>query len=87
MTIALWLFPPNDFAPWCELVGEPEVNAYAEYLDLLAAVQADVERQGHDVRRVEMTVEEMIEELAAAGMANTPENRAAMVSLRLLTGD
>lgn len=80
MTIALWLFPPNDFAAWCELVGEPEVRTYAEYLDLLAAVQADMERLGHDVRRVRMTVAEMIEELAAAGMDNTPGNRAAIVA-------
>lgn len=82
MTITLWEFPAADFDAWCELVGAPEVASHADYMALLAAVQADQERQGREVRRVRMTVAEMRAALAERGLPNTPDNRAAITALR-----
>lgn len=82
MNIALWEFPATDFDAWCQLVGTPEVASHADYMALLAAVQADLERQGREVHRVQMTVAEMRAELAARGLPNTPDNRAAITALR-----
>lgn len=79
--IALWLFPESDFDAWYELVGAPEVADYGGYLDMLAAVQADQERQGRIVARVEMTVAEMIDALRKRGWENTPDRRAAVIVL------
>lgn len=81
-TINLWIFPEADFAAWCELVGTPQVGNHAGYMTLLAAVQADVERQGRTVRRVQMTVAEMREALAANNWPNTPDYRAAVIAAR-----
>jgi hypothetical protein len=75
MTLALWLFPESS------LVGTPEVDDYAGYLTLLAAVQADQERMGNEAVRVPLTVAEMRSELATRGWENTPDNRAAVVGL------
>ncbi len=74
--IALWLFPESDFEAWRALVANPVCGTYAEYLTLLAAIQADLERQGHDVRSVKMTVAAMRAGLAAHGLDNTPDNFA-----------
>lgn len=82
MTINLWIFPEADFADWCELVETPQVGNYAEYLTLIAALQADQEHQGHVVRRVQMTVTEMREALAANNWPNTPDYRAAVIAAR-----
>ena len=82
MTITLWEFTATDFDAWCELVGSPEVASHAEYMALLAAVQADLERQGHEVVRVKMTVAEMRARLADRGLENTPDNRAAITALK-----
>lgn len=80
--IAIWMFPAADFAAWRELVGSAEVTTHAEYVDLIAAVQADQERQGRRVVRKLFTVAEMKQELASRGWANTPDNRAAVTALR-----
>lgn len=77
--IHLWAFPESDFAEWCELVATPQVRSYQEYLTLIAAVQADQERQGIEVRRVEMTVAEMRRRLAEAELPNTPDSRATVI--------
>jgi hypothetical protein len=77
--IALWEFPADDFAAWRDLVGSPQVASHAEYMAMLAAVQADQERQGRAVRRVRMTVAAMRVALAEAGLENTPNHRAAII--------
>jgi hypothetical protein len=82
MTITLWEFPDADFADWLALVGKAEVASHADYMALLAAVQADLERQGREVVRVKMTVAEMRAGLAERGLENTPDNRAAITALR-----
>ncbi|MCI0541142.1 MAG: hypothetical protein L0Z50_38560 [Verrucomicrobiales bacterium] len=80
--VNLWIFPPADFADWCKLVGTPQVGNHAGYMTLLAAVQADLERQGLTVRRVKMTVAEMRAALAEHGWPNTPDYRAAVIAAR-----
>jgi hypothetical protein len=80
--VNLWVFPENDFAAWCELVGASLVGSHAGYMTLLAAVQADVERQGLVVRRVMLTVAEMRESLAAHNWPNTPDYRAAVIAAK-----
>jgi hypothetical protein len=86
LAITLWEFPSADFADWCQLVGEPAVGSYAEYLALLDRVQADCEDQGRTVRRVKMTVRQMRDALAEEHMDNTPDNRAAIVGLHEIRG-
>ena len=78
--LALWQFPESDFAEWCELVGTPNVTDFAGYLTLLAAVQADQERQGRDVVRVKLTVAAMLAMLAEHDLENTADNRAAITA-------
>lgn len=75
-----WIFPESDFAEWCELVAAPQVGSYAEYMTLIAAVQADQERAGVEVRRVYFTVAEMRRRLAEAGLQNTPDSRATIIA-------
>ena len=79
--ICLWEFPAADFPDWLALVGESECQTHADYQTLLAAIQADLERQGHSVIRVRMTVAEMHAGLAAKSWPNTPDNRAAVIAL------
>lgn len=79
--IVLWEFPEPDFQEWQELVGETPLSSYADYLALLASVQADQERMGRQVVRVHFSVQRMRDELAPRGWPNTPEYRAAVVGL------
>lgn len=83
MRLALWHFSEDDFAAWCELVGTPQVADFAAYLTLLAAVQADQERQGREVVRVKLTVAAMQAALAAHDLENTADNRAAIIAWTL----
>lgn len=82
MNVALWEFPAADFDAWRALVCSPEVASYADYMSLLAAVQADLERSGKTVRRVKMTVAQMQAGLLERGLENTPDNRAAVTAMR-----
>ena len=82
MITNLWIFPESDFAAWCELVGTPQAGNYTGYMTLVAAVQADQEHQGRTVRRVQMTVAEMREALAANNWPNEPNYRAAVIAAR-----
>lgn len=82
MRICLWEFPAADFADWLVLVGKPECRSHGDYLTLLAAVQADQERQGQEVVRMKMTVAAMREALESAGRENTAANRATVIAMR-----
>lgn len=82
MTIRLWQFPESDFPAWRELVGESECETFADYMSLLAAVQADQERQGRTVARVKMTVSEMRQRLNELILTNTPDNRALVLAMQ-----
>lgn len=79
--LTLWLFPESDFTAWAKLVGETKLTNYAAYLELLAETEATYGDRGIEVLRVSMTVEQMVDELAARGWQNTPANRAAVVGL------
>ena len=78
--LVLWQFPEADFPSWRELVGTPEVADFAGYMTLLAAVQADQERQGREVVRVKLTVAAMRAALAEHDLENTADNRAAIIA-------
>jgi hypothetical protein len=80
--ICRWIFPPADFPAWRELVSDTDLASHADYLALVAAVQADQERAGRTVQRIKMTVAEMAAALAESGWPNTPEYRAAVFALR-----
>lgn len=74
--VNLWLFPRGDYPAWEELLIDggtpPEVADYDGYLELVTAIQADLERQGLTVRRVR---------LAELDLPNTPDGRAAVIGL------
>jgi hypothetical protein len=80
LTIKLWVFPAADFAAWCELVGSTELADHPAYMAMIAAIQADQERQGFTVDRVGMRVASMQSALAARNLPNTPDNRALIVA-------
>ncbi len=80
MRIALWEFPAADFPDWLALVGESDCRSYADYLAMLAAVQADQEGKGIEVVRVKMTVAQMRAGLAERGLNNTAANRATITA-------
>ena len=77
--IALWEPPPEDHAAWQGLTGE--AMTHEEYLTLLAAVQADQERQGRTVRRARFSVARMRQELSDRDWPNDPPHRAAVTGL------
>lgn len=79
MRIALWEFPADDHAAWQELTGD--TMSLHHYREVLAAVQADQERQGREVVRVQMTVAEMQTALIERGLENTTANRAVIIGL------
>lgn len=79
--IKLWVFPASDFAAWCNLVGNTnEVADHAGYMAMLAAIQADQERQGRKVERVGMLVADMIARLCDQNLDNTPDNRSLVIA-------
>lgn len=80
ITMNIWVFPECDFDAWRNLAGTTEVDDYAGFLTLLAACQADLERQGHSVRRVKMTVAEMRDRLAERNWPNTTIHRAMVIA-------
>lgn len=80
-TICLWDVPEADFAEWRSFVGEPRLQTYREYRMMLAAVQADCERSGLEVRRVSLRVESVRAGLACRGLPNTPECRAEVLAM------
>lgn len=80
LTIKLWVFPAADFAAWLRMVGSAQVESHADYMAMIAAVQADQERQGFRVERVGMRVASMASALAARNLPNTPDNRALIVA-------
>lgn len=87
LQVVFWEFPAEEYAAWAALVGTPSVKTHGEYLTLVAALQFDQERQGIAVRRVRLTVAEMIAALAERGLPNTPDARAEILARRGAHGD
>ncbi len=77
--LAIWQFPEEDFAAWKKLTGDRAAN-YRAYMDVLAAVQADQERQGRTVVRKRFSVAEMRRRLTETGLENTTDNRALITA-------
>jgi hypothetical protein len=78
--LTLWEFPPEDFPRWRREFSDA-VDSYEEYQMWLSGKERLAERMGAHAVRVQLTIEEMLAELAAGGASNTPENRAAIIGL------
>jgi hypothetical protein len=78
--LTLWEFPPEDFPRWRREFSDA-VDSYEEYQMWLSGKERLAERMGAHAVRVQLTIEEMLAELAAVGAPNTPENRAAIIGL------
>lgn len=81
MIACLWEFPASDHQAWQAFTGFDLTPA--EYRDQLTAIQADLERQGHEVVRVRFTVAEMQRRLSLEGLENTPPNRGTILAQSL----
>ncbi len=78
--LTLWEFPPEDFPRWRREFSDA-VDSYEEYQRWLSGKERLAERMGAHAVRVQLTIEEMLAELAALGAQNTSENRAAIIGL------
>ena len=78
--LTLWEFPPEDFLRWRREFSDA-VDSYEEYQRWLSDRERLAERMGAHTVRVQLTIEEMLAELAAVGAQNTPESRAAIIGL------
>jgi hypothetical protein len=78
--LTLWEFPPEDFPRWRREFSDA-VDSYEEYQRWLSDRERLAERMGARTVRVQLTIEEMLAELAAQGARNTSENRAAIIGL------
>lgn len=78
--LTLWEFPPEDFPRWRREFSDA-VDSYEEYQMWLTGKERYAERMGAHTVRVQLTIEEMLAELAAVGARNTSENRAAIIGL------
>jgi len=82
MTVFLWEFPAEDFDDWRRFVrADQNIKTISDYRTMMAAIQADLERQGLSVTRVRITVREMEERLSRLELPNTPESRAAALAV------
>jgi hypothetical protein len=78
--LTLWEFPPEDFSRWRREFSDV-VDSYEEYQMWLTGMERQAEQRGARAVRVQLTIEEMLAELAAVGAQNTSENRAAIIGL------
>jgi len=68
--LTLWEFPPEDFPRWRREFSDA-VDSYEEYQMWLSGKERLAERMGAHAVRVQLTIEEMLAELAAVGAPNT----------------
>jgi len=78
--LTLWEFPPEDFSRWRREFSDA-VDSYEEYQRWLSDRERLAERMGASAVRVQLTIEEMLAELAVQGARNTSESRAAIIGL------
>ncbi len=74
----LWEFPESDFAAYQAMPDVPRLKSYGDYLAVIAAMQADLERQGTCVVRVQIPVATMLAELEKHHWPNDTEHRAGV---------
>ncbi len=77
----LWQFPESGFDQWRAMPDTPALESYGDYLAVIAALQADIERKGTEVRRVRMSVIAMIAELENRGFPNDVQHRTRIIGL------
>ena len=78
MNIRIWVWPEADHAAWLEHCGGS--GSYQEARDRLVAVIANAEQMGQEAETVEIPVQTMLNALKRRGLANTPDNRAAIAA-------
>lgn len=80
--VYLWEIPSGDFDDWRMVTGDSECVTYEDYVRLLESTEAAQKSAGLEVVRVRFSVGVMQRELEKRGLANTPENRAALTAQR-----
>lgn len=76
--IAIWVPPAGEHSAWQEFTGN--TLSKTEFDDRIVAMISELQSQNLIVFKVNWTVSRMMDELAAAGLENTTENRAAVVA-------
>ena len=79
--VCVWDFPRDDFEQWRVFTDNLEFNNYHEYLDMHYSLISSFEAAGHEIIKICLTVEQMQMRLEAAGLDNTTENRATILTM------
>tara|TARA_B100000686_G_scaffold71644_1_gene77378 strand:+ start:483 stop:773 length:291 start_codon:yes stop_codon:yes gene_type:complete len=79
--VCVWDFPRDDFEQWRVFTDNLEFNNYHEYLDMHYSLISSFEAAGHEIIKICLTVEQMAARLEAAGLDNTTENRATILTM------
>ena len=79
-TACLWEFPEEDFAAHQAMPDTPQLESYGDYLAVLAALQADMERRGVQVIRARFSVTTMLSELKRHNWPNDLPHRARVTT-------
>jgi len=81
MRVYLWEFPEEDFAAYLAMPDTPRLESHGDYLAVVAAIQADLEGRGTQVRRGRMPVATMIAELEKHNWPNGVQHRTKVIGL------
>lgn len=74
---SMWVPPAGEHTAWQEFTGN--AVSKTEFDDRMTAIISNLQSQNIVVIKVNWTVSRMMDELAAAGLENTVENRAAVI--------
>ena len=77
--VALWIPPAGEHTAWQEYTGNTMLSK-TEFDDRMTAIISELQSQNITVIKVNWTVFRMRDELAAAGLENTTEHRAAVIA-------
>jgi hypothetical protein len=77
--VALWIPPAGEHTAWQEYTGNTMLSK-TEFDDRMTAIISELQSQNITVIKVNWTVFRMRDELAAAGLSNTTEHRAAVIA-------
>lgn len=78
-SVALWVPPAGEHTAWQEYTGNTMLSK-TEFDDRMTAMISELQSQNLIIIKVNWTVNRMMDELAAAGLENTVDNRAAVVA-------
>jgi len=78
-SVALWVPPAGEHEAWQEYTGNTDMTKL-EFDDRTTAIISELQGQGIIVIKVNWTVSRMADELAAAGLENKTEHRAAVIA-------